>query len=407
MKAVAALVDQPLTSLIWLPKARDRRARGPARQDDRHRGHPLPGRLPDDDPRRRRPDHRRRRRRSTSGRACCRRSSAAAPTRCSAASATSRASTCQQRGEDPASSRSTGSAIPTYDELVLVANSDPDSRTTPRRSGSSSPRSQRGTQGGGRRSRRRRPRRSSRRATGLDPELTGAEIDTTLPLLLWRRSGASPTATWTRASGSASPSCFADNGLIGDLPEPDEMLTERPAAGLRRQARHWRGDGQLGAMAAACQCEPRAQRRALRRSPCASATSANEPARPRNGRIRSEELLDLLDGGAAAEPGEAADQLDVGEVAGRQRVGVAAAVRGRGTGSSRDRSRGSRAGGGRRPCRPGRPARRRPHGRSGSSPARAPAARSIAASSAGPARRSMRRRGRRAEPEAAPAPPAG
>ena len=48
--AVGALVDRPLTSMIWLKESGIKRRHRPARQDDRHRRHPLPGRLPEDDP---------------------------------------------------------------------------------------------------------------------------------------------------------------------------------------------------------------------------------------------------------------------------------------------------------------------------------------------------------------------
>ena len=51
MVAIGALVNRPLTSLIWLGEIRDQRRRRPQGQDRRHRRHPLPGRLPEDDPR--------------------------------------------------------------------------------------------------------------------------------------------------------------------------------------------------------------------------------------------------------------------------------------------------------------------------------------------------------------------
>ncbi len=54
--AVAALVNRPLTSMIWLKKSGIGGIARPARQDDRDRRHPLPGRLSEDDPRPRRPD---------------------------------------------------------------------------------------------------------------------------------------------------------------------------------------------------------------------------------------------------------------------------------------------------------------------------------------------------------------
>ena len=51
MVAVAALVNRPLTSLIWLKKSGIKGVGGLQGQDRRHRRHPLPGGLPEDDPR--------------------------------------------------------------------------------------------------------------------------------------------------------------------------------------------------------------------------------------------------------------------------------------------------------------------------------------------------------------------
>ena len=69
---------QPAADLDDLAEEiRDQGRRRPERQDDRHRRHPLPGRLPEDDPRPRQADPRRRQGRSTSASACCRPWSAA------------------------------------------------------------------------------------------------------------------------------------------------------------------------------------------------------------------------------------------------------------------------------------------------------------------------------------------
>ena len=122
----------------------------------------------------------------------------------------------------------------------------------------------------------------------------------------------------------------------------------------------------------------------LRRRPRPPAEAAGRSGRPSgSGWRRSageaaergealEVLLDLGDGGAAAQAGEAADELHVGEVARGQRVGVAAAVEAEalhGPGADlADRERRSSSVGRER----GRPARRRPRGRSGSSRSRAP-----------------------------------
>ena len=114
------------------------------------------------------------------------------------------------------------------------------------------------------------------------------------------------------------------------------------------------------------------------------------------GRIGSVELLDLLDRRAAAEASEAADQLQVDEVAGRQRIGVATteeaeALDGPGTDlRNREQAAVRRPVGGvaaarRRPRRRPRASRRRASARGPSTPVR-PA----------PARRSAPPRGRRA-----------
>ena len=116
----------------------DQRGRRPARQDDRDRRHPLPGRLPEDDPRPRQPDSRRRQdgqRRLRPAAGAARRP---APTRCSAASATSRASTCRCAGKDPVVTPVDQLGVPTYDELVLVAKRAAARRGPASRSGSSS-----------------------------------------------------------------------------------------------------------------------------------------------------------------------------------------------------------------------------------------------------------------------------
>ena len=71
VEAVAAIVNQPLTSLISLPKAGIARGRRPPGQDGRDRRHPVPERLPEDDPPVGGALARRRPRRSTSASTCC------------------------------------------------------------------------------------------------------------------------------------------------------------------------------------------------------------------------------------------------------------------------------------------------------------------------------------------------
>ena len=121
VKAVGAIVDQPLTSLISLPAGGIAEPADLQGKDDRHRRHPLPVRLPGDDPRRRRALPSATSRRSTSASTCCPPCSAARPTRSSAASATSRAWTSSARGDNPAVVPVDQLGVPTYDELVLVA----------------------------------------------------------------------------------------------------------------------------------------------------------------------------------------------------------------------------------------------------------------------------------------------
>ena len=93
--------------------------------------------------------------------------------------------------------------IPTYDELVLVANSD--------RLGDETQNVrlfiaalERGTKAAVAD-----PAAATKAildaGKGLNPRFTAAEVRKTLPLLC-RGRATSPTATWTRSSGSASPS---------------------------------------------------------------------------------------------------------------------------------------------------------------------------------------------------------
>ncbi len=89
---------------------------------DRLRGHPLPGGLPGNDPRPRRPHQLRR----ESGQRRLQPAAGAGQrqrrTRCSAASATSRASTCANAASNRSITPVDQLGVPTYDELVLVAN---------------------------------------------------------------------------------------------------------------------------------------------------------------------------------------------------------------------------------------------------------------------------------------------
>ena len=222
MVAVGALVNRPLTSMIWLEEVGDQGGRRPQGQDDRHRRHPLPGRLPEDDPRPRQALARATSRRSTSASACCRRSSAAAPRRCSAATATSRGSTCGCAARSRSITPVDQLGVPTYDELVLVANRKA-LEEDPERSGSSSPR-WRAAPTPPATTRRRRPRRCSKPTSGLDPKLTEAEVEATLPLL-------------SAARAPNQPYGYMDPEEWGDLHRLDaRQRADRVAAAAERTA---------------------------------------------------------------------------------------------------------------------------------------------------------------------------
>ena len=122
--SVGALVQQPLTSIISLPEGQGPQARGPGGQDGGHRGDRLPVRLPAHDPAGRRGDavHREGAQRGLRPRA--RRCSRAGWTPRSAPSGTTRAWTSSASGRKPRIIRVDDAGVPTYNELVLVANED-------------------------------------------------------------------------------------------------------------------------------------------------------------------------------------------------------------------------------------------------------------------------------------------
>ena len=122
--AVAALVDEPLTSLISLPaggiaKPADLRGKTVATAGIPYQADYLATILSG-----RRALDLGRRRRSTSASTCCPRCWAGRPTRSSAASATSRESTSPGAAPDPSVVPVNELGVPTYDELVLVAQGD-------------------------------------------------------------------------------------------------------------------------------------------------------------------------------------------------------------------------------------------------------------------------------------------
>ena len=120
--AVAALVNRPLTSLIWLQKSGHQRRRRPQRQDRRHRRHPLPGRLPEDDPRPRQASTPATSRRSTSASACCRPCVGGSAEAMLGGFSNVEGVDLRERGKAPVVTPVDQLGVPTYDELVLVAN---------------------------------------------------------------------------------------------------------------------------------------------------------------------------------------------------------------------------------------------------------------------------------------------
>ena len=120
--AVAAMVDEPLTSLISLPEAGiadpgDLRGKTVATAGIPYQSDYLATILAEAGL-----DSAATSSRSTSGSTCCRRSSAGRRTRSSAASATSRASTWPSAARARRGPPVDQLGVPTYDELVLVAN---------------------------------------------------------------------------------------------------------------------------------------------------------------------------------------------------------------------------------------------------------------------------------------------
>jgi putative hydroxymethylpyrimidine transport system substrate-binding protein len=127
-----------------------------------------------------------------------------------------------ERGRDPRVVPVDELGIPTYDELVLVANSDRVAED-PELLRLFIAALERGT---------RAAVDDPAGATaavlaageGLDPALTRAEIEATLPLLLPERSS-QPYGYMDRREWEAFAGFFADRGLIGTRPAADELLT--------------------------------------------------------------------------------------------------------------------------------------------------------------------------------------
>ena len=201
--AVAALVQRPLTSLIWCGRRASSGVRDLAGQDDRNGGHPLPGRLPEDDPRPRGASSRRRKEVNV-GSACCRRSPAGSADAMLGGYTNVEGVDLRLRGKEPArrSGRQAWGARPTTSwSWSPAARARRRSAADPplhRRAGArhraavADPR--RRHRRGPRCERRPRPQGDRSRGQG-DPPPARSEA----------AAGPGPTATWTRRPGRGSP----------------------------------------------------------------------------------------------------------------------------------------------------------------------------------------------------------
>jgi putative hydroxymethylpyrimidine transport system substrate-binding protein len=134
----------------------------------------------------------------------------------------------RQRGKDPVITPVDQLGVPTYDELVLVANGKALAED-PEKYRLFIAALQRGTNAAVEQ-----PRVATQAVleanNGLDPKLTEAEVEATLPLLGARTSGQpygymDPTE-WRTFAG-----WMRDNGLIESLPEPSELLSNAYLSG--------------------------------------------------------------------------------------------------------------------------------------------------------------------------------
>jgi putative hydroxymethylpyrimidine transport system substrate-binding protein len=128
----------------------------------------------------------------------------------------------RQRGKDPVVTPVDQLGVPTYDELVLVANrktleADPDKVRLFLAA------LQRGTEAAVKQ-----PNAATKAVleanTGLDPKLTEAQVEATLPLLAARTQG-QPFGYMDPAAWSTFVGWMRDNGLIESLPQAGELLS--------------------------------------------------------------------------------------------------------------------------------------------------------------------------------------
>jgi putative hydroxymethylpyrimidine transport system substrate-binding protein len=134
----------------------------------------------------------------------------------------------RQRGKSPVVTPVDRLGVPTYDELVLVANrkalaQDPDKFHLFIAA------LQRGTEAAVKQ-----PNAATKAVLeanhGLDPKLTEAEVEATLPLLAARTSG-QPYGYMDPAQWGSFAGWMRDNGLIESLPEPSELLSNAYLSG--------------------------------------------------------------------------------------------------------------------------------------------------------------------------------
>jgi putative hydroxymethylpyrimidine transport system substrate-binding protein len=134
----------------------------------------------------------------------------------------------RQRGKDPVITPVDQLGVPTYDELVLVANrtalaEDPEKfrlfiAALERGTDAAVKQPQAATQA------------ILEANSGLDPKLTAAEVEATLPLLSARTPG-QPYGYMDPNEWRAFTGWMRDNGLIESLPEPSELLSNAYLSG--------------------------------------------------------------------------------------------------------------------------------------------------------------------------------
>jgi putative hydroxymethylpyrimidine transport system substrate-binding protein len=134
----------------------------------------------------------------------------------------------RQRGKDPVITPVDQLGVPTYDELVLVANREA-LAADPQKFRLFVAALQRGTDAAVKQ-----PGAATRAVleanNGLDPKLTAAEVEATLPLLAARTSG-QPYGYMDPNEWGTFAGWMRDNGLIESLPQPSELLSNAYLSG--------------------------------------------------------------------------------------------------------------------------------------------------------------------------------